>query len=344
MEHVFTDKEHVAWLKEQAEKKRPYWYGTYYLKCTEELLQKKKRQYPDHYTSGRMARYRQDIAAGQICGDCVNGAIKGAIWSELGKRKPVYGSHGCPDTNADGMFEKCKKMGMPWGPIDTIPDKPGVAVRFAGHVGVYVGGGEVVEWRGFAYGCVRTKLKARKWLHWYELPWTEYTGEVQAGVVEKPTAEAGTLGARLLMRGVRGEDVRLLQETLNGMGYDCGEADGVFGANTEKGVREYQMQNDLVGDGKYGPKTHEALMRDVAEKSAQEEDDEDAPEQPKKHVLVTGGTVNIRKGAGTQYDVVAVVRKGARLGYIATADNGWHAVSADGVNGWIGPKYSRVEV
>lgn len=344
MEHVFTDREHVAWLIEQAEKKRPYWYGTYYLKCTEELLQKKKRQYPDHYTSGRMARYRQDIADGQICGDCVNGAIKGAVWSELGKRNPVYASHGCPDTNADGMFEKCKKWGMAWGPISTIPDKPGVAVRFAGHVGVYVGGGEVVEWRGFAYGCVKTRLKDRKWTHWYELPWTEYTGEVQNETAETPAAEANTLGARLLKRGVRGEDVKTLQETLNSLGFDCGEADGIFGANTEAGVREFQMQHDLVGDGKYGHQSHAALMQDLAEREAQDEDDDAAaPEQPKKYVLVTGGTVNIRKGPGTQYDVEAVVRKGMRLELTATADNGWHAVSADGMNGWISPKYSKVE-
>lgn len=343
MEHVFTDKEHVAWLNEQAEKKRPYWYGTYYLKCTEELLQKKARQYPSHYGSGRMTTYRKHIAEGQICGDCVNGAIKGAVWSELGRRNPVYASHGCPDTNADGMFEKCKKWGMAWGPISTIPDKPGIAVRFAGHVGVYIGGGEVVEWRGFAYGCVKTKLSARKWTHWYELPWTEYTGDVHA--VEKPTAEAGTLGSRLLKRGLKGDDVKTLQEMLNEIGYDCGEADGEFGPKTEAGVREFQMGNDLVGDGKYGPKSHEVLMQILAEKEAQEEDDGDetAPQKPKKYVLVTGNTVNIRKGSGTQYEVVAVVRKGMRLEHIATADNGWHAVSMDGVSGWIGPKYSRVE-
>ena len=84
MEKVFTNIEHARWLREQARLKRPYWYGTYYLPCTETLLTKKAKQYPTHYKSDRMARYRQDIKNGQICGDCVNGAIKGAIWSELG--------------------------------------------------------------------------------------------------------------------------------------------------------------------------------------------------------------------------------------------------------------------
>ena len=89
MEKVFTNIEHVAWLREQARLKRPYWYGTYFLDCTENLLKKKANQYPNHYGESRMPTYRKHIADGQICGDCVNGAIKGAIWSELGKRKPV---------------------------------------------------------------------------------------------------------------------------------------------------------------------------------------------------------------------------------------------------------------
>ena len=86
MEILFKAAEYVAWLKAQAAAKRPYWYGTYYLPCTDALLTTKRRQYPAHYTAARMPRYKADIAAGQICGDCVNGAVKGAAWSELGSR------------------------------------------------------------------------------------------------------------------------------------------------------------------------------------------------------------------------------------------------------------------
>lgn len=122
---MFTASEWVAWLKEQAELKRPYWYGTYYLQCTENLLERKREQYPTHYKDSRMPRYRQDIEDGQMCGDCVNGAIKGAVWSELGTRKSVYKSHGCPDKSANGMFEYCKDIGMDWGNIGTMPDQAG---------------------------------------------------------------------------------------------------------------------------------------------------------------------------------------------------------------------------
>lgn len=256
MEKVFTNIQHAEWLREQARLKRPYWYGTYYLPCSESLLTKKAKQYPTHYTSNRMVRYRQDITNGQICGDCVNGAIKGAIWSELGTRSPVYKSHDCPDKSADGMYEYCKKLGMPNGVIGTMPDKIGVAVRSSGHVGIYVGNGEVVEWRGFKYGCVVTKLTGRPWTHWYELPWTDYVTDAQ---VSSPVT-IRTLGNRLLVRGCKGDDVRELQTILNSLGYYCGKVDGDFGTNTERGVKAFQTAYKLDVDGDYGPITHGVLI------------------------------------------------------------------------------------
>lgn len=36
MDKVFTNLEFEQWLREQAELRRPYWYATYYLPCTEE--------------------------------------------------------------------------------------------------------------------------------------------------------------------------------------------------------------------------------------------------------------------------------------------------------------------
>lgn len=344
MERFISVTKYVEWLREQARLKRPYWYGCYYNPCTEALLQRKAKQYPSHYKEARMPTYRKHIAAGQIAGDCVNGAIKGAIWSELGTRQPVYGSHGCPDKSADGMFEFCKTQGMPWGTIGSMPDKPGLAVRFAGHVGVYVGGGEVVEWRGFNYGCVVTKLSGRKWTHWYELPWIIY-GEAAADPDSADgIPEVGKLGSRLLKKGSKGEDVRTLQQLLMEMGYELpahGD-DGDFGAETETALKKFQHAHGLEDDGKYGPLTHEELMGVLAELEAQE-DETDDDEEMSGWVLVTGNTVNIRKGAGKAYDIVTVVRKGDRLALVATAANGWHAVRLnDGRSGWIGPTYSRV--
>ena len=68
-----------------------------------------------------------------------------------------YGVHGCPDKSANGMFSYAKSKSSAWGTIDTLPEAPGIALRFDGHVGVYIGGGYAVEERGFNYGCVENE-------------------------------------------------------------------------------------------------------------------------------------------------------------------------------------------
>ena len=129
---------------------QPYWYGAVVYKCTENLRARKAKQYPAHYGSGRTARYRDDIAKKKVCADCV-GLIKGYQWTNggqgviesIGTSKAFsskYGAHGCPDKSANGMFSYAKSRGCAWGTIDTLPEVPGVALRFDGHVGVYIGG------------------------------------------------------------------------------------------------------------------------------------------------------------------------------------------------------------
>ena len=49
----------------------PYWYGTVVYKCTEDRLVAKAKQYPEHYSSSRMSKYRKAIQKKQVCMDCV---------------------------------------------------------------------------------------------------------------------------------------------------------------------------------------------------------------------------------------------------------------------------------
>ncbi len=62
-------------------------------------------------------------------------------------------------------------------------------------------------------------------------------------------AHMGLIELILLKVGTKGETVKKLQEKL---GID---ADGKFGAGTEKAVKEYQEANGLTADGLAGPKT-----------------------------------------------------------------------------------------
>lgn len=173
----FTNEHFVAFCRSMLG--QPYWYGTVVYKCTESLRARKAKQYPSHYGSSRTSRYRDDIAKKKVCADCV-GLIKGYMWTDGGQGvmecigtdrefSSKYGGNGCPDKSANGMFTYAKSKGCEWGTMDSLPELPGVALRSDGHVGVYIGGGYVVEERGFNYGCVKTRVSSRNWTHWYTL-------------------------------------------------------------------------------------------------------------------------------------------------------------------------------
>ena len=66
---------------------------------------------------------------------------------------------------------------------------------------------------------------------------------------------------RTLRKGMKGEDVKALQNALLKLGYDLGKygADGSFGSATDKAVRAFQRDKKLVADGIAGKKTLTAL-------------------------------------------------------------------------------------
>jgi hypothetical protein len=71
-----------------------------------------------------------------------------------------------------------------------------------------------------------------------------------------------TLGDRLLYLHAphfHGADVGVLQGALNVLGFAAGAPDGIFGAFTERAVREFQANSGLPADGIVGPDTVRAL-------------------------------------------------------------------------------------
>ena len=70
------------------------------------------------------------------------------------------------------------------------------------------------------------------------------------------------LGDRLLYLRypyLHGHDVEELQGALNALGFPCGEPDGIFGAYSERAVREFQTNTGLHADGIAGTDTVRAL-------------------------------------------------------------------------------------
>ena len=60
------------------------------------------------------------------------------------------------------------------------------------------------------------------------------------------------------------------------LGYEIGEADGKFGANTEKAVRAIQKKWGLVVDGKVGELTKQAIEEEVKAKKQMSDEDSDS--------------------------------------------------------------------
>lgn len=169
---MFTGKELALYCEEMYANKShwAYWYGTYGNMCTEAKYKSKKKQYPEHYGSSRTAGYMKDIEQKRRCADCV-GMIKSFFWTgNHYDTDPKYGTNGCPDKSANGLFDMCKVT----GDIKTIPDIPGIVVWKDGHIGVYIGGGYTIEMRGFDYDCVKRKVKDGPWKKWGKLPMLSY--------------------------------------------------------------------------------------------------------------------------------------------------------------------------
>lgn len=64
-----------------------------------------------------------------------------------------------------------------------------------------------------------------------------------------------------LKNGDRNDQVKALQQALIALGYLEGDADGIFGKNTETAVKAFQKENGLTDDGIAGAQTQSALFK-----------------------------------------------------------------------------------
>ena len=75
----------------------------------------------------------------------------------------------------------------------------------------------------------------------------------------KPTTPIASIPTGTLRQGDKNTSVKVMQQKLISLGYLTGTADGIFGAQTYRAVREFQKDNALYADGIAGNKTIAAL-------------------------------------------------------------------------------------
>ena len=144
-----------------------YVWGTCGQVLTESALASKVSQYPDEV--GGQEEFIRTHWLGRRCADCV-GFIKGYGWLDAETQEIEYGTNGMPDIGADAMYANATEKGA----IDTIPEIPGLAVWHEGHIGIYVGNGQVIHASGTKIGVIQTPIGASGWTHWLKIPYINY--------------------------------------------------------------------------------------------------------------------------------------------------------------------------
>ena len=157
----------VMWAEFAHAKGWGYVWGTYGDVLDSDLFEYKKTQYPDEV--GGKAEYIESTWLGGRTADCV-GLIKGYGWFEPTTNNIIYATNGMPDIGADDMYNNATEKGT----IDTIPEIPGLAVWHEGHIGIYIGNGEVIHAANTNAGVIKTPIGDSGWTHWLKIPYITY--------------------------------------------------------------------------------------------------------------------------------------------------------------------------
>lgn len=143
------------------------------------LNEKNKRRYTSNHAYNKKDTRKQMInnASSDTFGfDCVC-LIKGILWGWNGNVNKTYGgavycSNGVPDVGANKMIKSPHAYDIS---KDMSNIEVGEVVWLEGHIGIYIGNGEVVECTPAWKNNVQvTKLSQRKWLKHAKLKYIDY--------------------------------------------------------------------------------------------------------------------------------------------------------------------------
>ena len=86
-------------------------------------------------------------------------------------------------------------------------------------------------------------------------------GKTEEAEPAQEPAEAHALSLSDLQINSTGDVVVLLQAALNVRGYNCGKADGIFGAKTQSALNSFKRDKGMNTDGKADSSTWSELLK-----------------------------------------------------------------------------------
>lgn len=170
----------IAMLKKALNSNTIYCSGGFGFPITEEIITSKSNQF--NYSITKQNQLRALIGKNYFGFDCVN-LIKAVLWGWDGNLNKTYGgaiykANGVPDVNDATIIKLCTNVTTNFKDI-----VPGALVWLPGHVGIYIGNGQVIEattkWTGNVLvsslgNLGYNSLKMRVWSKWGKLPWVDY--------------------------------------------------------------------------------------------------------------------------------------------------------------------------
>ena len=236
---------------------------------------------PDNYN-----KYADDPKIVQLYGWCpqnqpwcctfVNWCFLNAFGYDIGSKLTYGGTAAC--SSSAQLF----MSGGAWSSTPNVGDQAFFNVSGGiNHTGI------VVEVQGTLFKTIEGNYSDKVSLVQHNVGASDVAGfgrpcwkivEGTGGISDDPPQPDPAPASRILRKGMSGEDVRQLQESLIKLGYDVGPdgADGDFGKNTYKAVVQFQKDVGLDPDGEVGPLTLTALEEALAVEDAAQEQ---APEE-----------------------------------------------------------------
>jgi len=168
----------VIWAQNALDAGWGYVWGTHGEILTESRLSGLLGMYPDEL--GEKEEFIRQTWLGSRVSDC-SGFVKGYGWYNAETQQFDCGANGAVDQNANTMYSTAAVKGS----MDTMPDTPGLAVWYDGHMGIYIGNGEVIHAANTELGVCKTTIASGGWQGWFEVPWVNYveTAEETGGEI-----------------------------------------------------------------------------------------------------------------------------------------------------------------